>query len=963
MGAVAPEKKPLRSRYTMADWFAGTGTGQTTFLALIGGTVITMGMIVYANAPWIEPGSDAQMTYLEALWVSWTMFTDPGTQTGVETHAESIEKIVAVWISLSGYVFFLSVMGIVVDVVRKTLDDWKTFKSQVIANEHTLILGWTSKTLFLVQQLLMGQRDLGDDSTTKDIVIMADVTPEELIEVKREVHAFFHHGGEGAEASSSWCGTGSAMDHIQVCSGSLTSDHALIRASVRTSEHIIIMSPELDLADENAISGDAEDIQILGTILSLTSLSEKMKKRGHGGLRSQIIAEVRRPETLEWVYHITTDHAQAEIYSQEKLQRMLEQDGDDTPDMVEEDAVEHSLIKADAMLTDMLVKQLLVRHACQPEIGKALEELLGYEGQDLYIRDFETFTGKTFGAIMYEFDEAIAIGLMVDQSELTPEGDYSNIIVNPADDRVVQKGDKVLFIASNAGSANVRDSDSSKKPKRHVDDPRAMTRMRDAGDSSTAKAAKLVAPPAAAAPGSGKVAATVASAIPAAVGGRPPMVVLVFGWSSGPTMQELLALLDEQVPLGSEIHIISEVLYEERLKMLAPLHVPSWYKREHLGKENAAADMDAAALVFQGQDDAKSVVGAAVMENAVHKKTYHAVPGKQVHHQSHHNGALLRLKNCEVHHHVGPIREPAFVAHMPVEAADVAIILSTAHPSEKGDALLADASAVATLLVLEDLRQERLDFMERSRKEAILRKEMELLPDSACSESSADEYAVPTMASVKESIRKRRESSDRKTIEMKKRGKGQITVLPDQFHGSAIERTDLDAAAPAQLSQCMVVCEIQDPRTQTIIERQSSRYNHVHYYRANKLVAALLAMVAQRESAGIRDVLMRLLRTAAPNFCLVDLSTYVYKDDVLDKNGMYTLSFWDMVARVRSRGDILLGYTSREHEADDFLGASQIIMNPGGKYISKKWLGKHQLVVMSSAVEREHAASKWSTQD
>jgi hypothetical protein len=142
--------------------------------------------------------------------------------------------------------------------------------------------------------------------------------------------------------------------------------------------------------------------------------------------------------------------------------------------------------------------------------------------------------------------------------------------------------------------------------------------------------------------------------------------------------------------------------------------------------------------------------------------------------------------------------------------------------------------------------------MERSRKEAILRKEMELLPDSACSESSADEYAVPTMASVKESIRKRRESrygsndhnetasanhlaetnkhnpngSDRKTIEMKKRGKGQITVLPDQFHGSAIERTDLDAAAPAQLSQCMVVCEIQDPRTQTIIERQSSRSVH-----------------------------------------------------------------------------------------------------------------------------------------
>jgi hypothetical protein len=663
----------------------------------------------------------------------------------------------------------------------------------------------------------------------------------------------------------------------------LTSDHALIRASVRTSQQIIIMSPELDFQDETSVSGDAEDIQVLGTILSLTSLSEKMKKRGQGALRSQIIAEVRRPETLEWIFHITTDHAKAE----ERAEQLSTKEGDASgEEILEADDSDHQLLKADAMLTDMLAKQLLVRHAIQPEIGKALEELLGYEGQDLYIRDFDSLVGKTFGEVMYAFDEAIVIGLLVEHAELSREGDFSNVVVNPPDNRVVKPGDKILFISLNVSHANLRSVDATRKPKRHLEDPRAQKLIQWANDrreSAVAKGTPGLAPPTIAPPIrrastalSAQQAAAAAASLPKAKD-RKPMVVLVFGWSGGPTMQELLALLDEQVPYGSEIHIISEVSYEDRLRMLAPLHVPSWYKR---GKGHSDKDDPTDAT-----DTRSASIGATVRENQEHHKSHRAVPGMQIRHVSHQEHALLRLKNCEVHHHIGPIREPAFVAHMPVEIADVAIMLSTAHPSEKGDALLADASAVATLLVLEDLRQERLDFMERVRREEELKLDVN-------DEEAADngDFTVPTMASMK-ADHKRRETKyvseplycvqrfrlaiitpqhtllpepsllsilqpltnkNRKDPKKGKKNrkapgldgmelhphrlrltvtsltehrikKGQITVLPDEYHGSAVERTSIEAAVPAQLSQCMVVCEIQDPRTQMIIERQSSK--------------------------------------------------------------------------------------------------------------------------------------------
>ena len=58
------------------------------FRIIIAGMILIMGMFLYHNAQWMAVEDDTPRTsYRLALWTSWTMFTDPGTQTGAGNDA------------------------------------------------------------------------------------------------------------------------------------------------------------------------------------------------------------------------------------------------------------------------------------------------------------------------------------------------------------------------------------------------------------------------------------------------------------------------------------------------------------------------------------------------------------------------------------------------------------------------------------------------------------------------------------------------------------------------------------------------------------------------------------------------------------------------------------------------------------------------------------------------------------
>ena len=82
------------------------------------------------------------------------MFIDIGTQTAMATTDEGLTLLIAVLISITGFVFLLLVLGVIVDVVRKVLDFYESHHARVIANGHTVILGWSDKALFLLDEMV-----------------------------------------------------------------------------------------------------------------------------------------------------------------------------------------------------------------------------------------------------------------------------------------------------------------------------------------------------------------------------------------------------------------------------------------------------------------------------------------------------------------------------------------------------------------------------------------------------------------------------------------------------------------------------------------------------------------------------------------------------------------------------------------------------------------------------------------
>ena len=94
-------------------------------------------------------------SYASTVWDAYTYFVDPGTQTGLIVGENSNNEISAAFvISLFGLLFMLCVAGIVVDLIRKELEAGAR-GTRLVKNEHTLLIGWTDKTLYLLNEIAL----------------------------------------------------------------------------------------------------------------------------------------------------------------------------------------------------------------------------------------------------------------------------------------------------------------------------------------------------------------------------------------------------------------------------------------------------------------------------------------------------------------------------------------------------------------------------------------------------------------------------------------------------------------------------------------------------------------------------------------------------------------------------------------------------------------------------------------
>ncbi|KAK8485036.1 hypothetical protein V6N12_014112 [Hibiscus sabdariffa] len=187
----------------------------------------------------------------DCLWLSWTYVADSGNHANSEGMGP---RLVSVSISFGGMLIFAMMLGLVSDAISEKLDSLRKGRSEVVEQNHTLILGWSDKLGSLLNQLAIANESLGGGT----VVVMAERDKEEMeLDIAKMEFDF--------RGTSVICRSGSPL---------ILAD--LKKVSVSKARAIVV------LADDG--NADQSDARALRTVLSLTGVKD--------GLRGHIVVEL-----------------------------------------------------------------------------------------------------------------------------------------------------------------------------------------------------------------------------------------------------------------------------------------------------------------------------------------------------------------------------------------------------------------------------------------------------------------------------------------------------------------------------------------------------------------------------------------------------------------------------------------------------------------------------------------------
>lgn len=227
-------------------------------LAVCGLLQVIVGACAYFLVWRLEPGDprdrDSINAFSESMWEAWTFMADPGS------HAKVLfadQRIIGSLITLGGIIFFASILGLTVDIVREKMDSLRQGKSKIVEKNHTLILGWTEKTVHIIEELCKANESEGGGV----VAVLAPVTKEQMeVELQLQLPVKCRRG-----------------TRIVFRTGSPLVAGDLIKVSVHMARAIIILS--------YTGNADQADSEVLRTLLSLRSL--------YNHLQGHVVAEVR----------------------------------------------------------------------------------------------------------------------------------------------------------------------------------------------------------------------------------------------------------------------------------------------------------------------------------------------------------------------------------------------------------------------------------------------------------------------------------------------------------------------------------------------------------------------------------------------------------------------------------------------------------------------------------------------
>jgi len=341
--------------------------------AIIGLISLVGGLLVYPSGQ----GDDAG----DAVWWAFLRLTDPGYLGDDEG---TWRRLVSTVLTVSGYVVF---MGTLVAIMTRSLiarmTELERGLTPVAFRNHVVILGWTSRTLPLVRELLnasgsMRRFLLGRDTGRLKLVILAENMSAVEAQILRNDP-----------------GIGSKARQVVLRSGSALQTEALHRAACQNAAAVIIPSGSQEF--NSLVSSDVETIKAL----------------------MSIDAQARRQK-------LTPPFVVAEIQDLRKLS-------------IARRAYrgELELVAGDATIASLMAQNIL-----HPGLSQVYNELLmKQDGNEFYVRSGEHYSGETLGDIAAQCPQALVCGLLERQGE-----QWLTRLIAPSA-TVVKAEDKVVFIA------------------------------------------------------------------------------------------------------------------------------------------------------------------------------------------------------------------------------------------------------------------------------------------------------------------------------------------------------------------------------------------------------------------------------------------------------------------------------------------------------------------------------------
>lgn len=319
----------------------------------------------------------------EGIWWAFLRLTDPGYLGDDKGY---VLATISTIVTVLGYVLFMgSLIAILTQWVQQTIQDLESGLTPIVQKNHVLILGWTNRTPTIVHELALSAGRLRR-------FLQRHGTRKLRIVILAEELTAGHWQDLRDMLGSDW-------DDRQIIfrSGTPLSVEHLRRVDFLNAAAVILPGSEIEGG-----GSDAADTRTIKTLLSVSNINE-------GGAKSNLPLMV------------------AEVFDARKI-------------AVARNSYEGNI---EIIASDSVISLLIAQNVRHKSLSHVYAELVtqGKGGNKTYVREWPAFHGARLQDLQDAFPRAVLLGV------LRPEGEQIRPHLNPPDGFVVDRADRLVFIA------------------------------------------------------------------------------------------------------------------------------------------------------------------------------------------------------------------------------------------------------------------------------------------------------------------------------------------------------------------------------------------------------------------------------------------------------------------------------------------------------------------------------------